>query len=130
MPKTYSDIVRFFRTTRSLVHRYEVVAFTQFNSSSTLGCRAFNKSALQLLPASHRCEASRGVSLIRRRIASQNCTHHHVHFVRNCSHCQESIDDEMACPLRDPASEQLNDYRRKFKVRPIQCTYRICTCST
>lgn len=123
MPRACSGLYRLFQTLPPLVHRREVAASRArgcrggSHPSSSFSFAAFphgrdKSSPLSPSPAS--CRETPGVLAVNRIVFDSAPRASSIE--RFYSSCERST-GEMACPVRDPASEQLNDYKKKIKVR-------------
>lgn len=124
MLKVYSGLARFFRTIPPLFHRYKIAAYIRSHPSCVLR-HGHDKSsplssATSYIKSLRRCETSGNLfALGNRRTTSVSSVFHTLLRSYSC----EKTADEMACPLRDPASEQLNDWKRKLKVTLLVLHY-------
>lgn len=116
MPRVRSDLVRFIRTLSLLPHRCDVDSHPSILLRHSYG--RDKSSSSSSLSTSY-------VSLRRRDTSGSRFIAPHSITCRNYS-CERSI-DKMSCPARDPASEQLNEYKRTFKVRDGY-THRLDAC--
>jgi len=114
MMKACSDLGRLLRTIPPLLH--DQVGASCMRSHSSFSSAAFrhghNKSSLPSSPVSRR-ETLGGLSVPLNCVALDSASR--VFSIGFYSNCTRSI-DEMA-NRRDPASEQLNDYQKKYQVR-------------
>lgn len=122
-----SDLVRFIRTVSPLLPRRREADSSHPRSVLLRHSYERDKSSSSSSPPT-----SYPVFLRRREI-SKNCfvAPRSIVYYRNCaSSCERSI-GKMDRPVRDPASEQLNNYKRTLKVRdhPHACHTQLQRCS-
>jgi hypothetical protein len=124
MLKAYSNLVRFFRMIPPLLHQYQVASYTRSHPSCVLryGCdKSSPLSPLASYKSLRCCETSGKLFTFENCCTASTSFVFHTLLIRSYS-CKKTT-DEMACPLRDPASEQLNDWKRKLKVRLLVTLY-------
>lgn len=109
MPKVCAHLARFFRIIPPPLHSHRAIATCKCSHPSS------SMSALN----------RQGRNISTTRLSPANCFHwprrcrtpgDYAFLVRNCSNCEKATTDKMACPVRDPASEQLNTYKKNLKV--------------
>lgn len=107
MPRVCSNLVRFLRTLSPVVpYRRDVDSHPSVLLRHSYGRdKSSSSSSLSTSYVSLRRRETSGNRLV----ALRSITY------RNYS-CERSI-DKMSCPARDPASEQLNNYKKHLKVR-------------
>lgn len=127
MPQVYAYSVRLFRILPPPL-QCMTVAPTFFHPSMPLfrwyarGTRSLRSSSTSSYDYLHRYEVPGNVlrTVLRNRTAVAAVATYFAPCisVRSYNSCKRPIVDQtkMACPVRDPASEQLNDYKRKLKV--------------
>lgn len=125
MPKACSDSVRIIRTIPPLLlraWRYNKKVKTAYSHSLFTTNYESDKSPSSSLLSVTYCR--RGV--VRNLFAFRDCAAPFYVLSRGKHHrCETTIAtiDDMASPVRDPASEQLNDYKKKLKVHACVCSY-------
>lgn len=113
MPKVCANLTRLFRIIPPPSHRHR----------ATATCTLSHPSSFPSMLHRH------GRDISTRRSPPASCFHWSrpcetpavafaAFIARSYSSCGKVTidDDKMACPVRDPASEQLNDYKKNYKV--------------
>lgn len=107
MPRVCSDLVRFFRTLLPLLPLQRDVS----SHPSVLLRHSYGRDK-----SSSSSSPSTSYASLRRRETSRNRFIALRSIIYRNYNCERSI-DKMSHPARDPASEQLNEYKRNLKVR-------------